>query len=56
MTRTIKRYNKENAPLGSKFLYKRIERDGIVDMNLPTTDVLGYNEKWVYFFEIKVPK
>ena len=48
---THKTYNIKDIPEGAKVLYQKIERNGIVDLSVPTYDVLKSNEKLVYFFQ-----
>lgn len=45
-------YNIEDAPKDSTFLYKKIERSGMIDLSVPSYDVLKTNEKFVYFFKL----
>lgn len=44
-------YDKKNIPKGAKYLFKRIEKNGRVNLNPDAPRVLEVGERWIYFFE-----
>ena len=48
---THKVYDKKDIPKEATILFERIERNGIVDLSVPTYDIPKLNEKKVYFYK-----
>jgi hypothetical protein len=48
----VKVYNKNEAPSGAVLLVDGIERNGIFDIKVQGYEVLGLNERKVYFYYI----
>lgn len=47
----FKVYDKKDAPKESVFVCEKIERNGIIDMSVPSYDYLKPNERIVYLFQ-----
>lgn len=48
----IKTYDMRDAPKGSIFMYHRIERNGLILLDIPSYQPLKPDERTVYFFQI----
>ena len=49
----VKVYDKADAPKGGVFMYQLIERNGTVDISVPSYEPLQAGERWAYFYSVK---